>query len=960
MKTTNRKKPTIFFVALLLALIIPASIVFAADPVTIESSAAARNYFDFLNTSGSWVDVDRRDHWVVETGATAYCMNAGTDSPHDWNSFGNGETIVSYYGDNVVSRGIEIIFYYGYPSTAPSTNGLTTRQARYATAMAISCWLAENGYPQGSNFYNLANGWLRSDGTAEGDAVWTYFMSLITLARAQAPISHSVSVTPQEDTYYDAGDYVRSYRITLNNCNSGYTINAATLPTGYTLTGYTGVSGDIVTVRIPAAGNAGINYSFTAIGWDNRTAGNLIVQEPASATVQPMMYQLLTPLGGARDDGNIEGEDIDIELDKLDGLTGDPLAGVEFTVWTDAAQTTVFATAITDAAGVATVVDLPEGTYYWAETGPIPGYVPDSTLMSFTITGATATGTFELENDPIEVILSKIDADTGDGLPGAHFVIRNDLDVIVAEGDTTATGEAFFLRIPAGDYTFSETIAPSGYVISNDVLHFSVAIDGTVSGETTMENTRQQIELVLYKDKQAAEWIEASTDFDFSNVPAAGIEFDVFAAADIVDVHGNIIVPSGTLVDTITTNASGIARTDADLYYGSYYAIESDVTSDVVPDYVSTYPITLTQLDQTTTLAEFELNDGVPIVNDLIQAYMQIYKVASDTTLPLEGVSFEVYDLSGNLIDSLVTDSTGHATTRLLPCGGYTLIETETVTGYALAEEQDFSIYLAPSAGTPATQEMTVLNEREARIEVYKVSEEWQVPLSGVTFGVYTDAGVLLQTLVTDAAGAASCTLPEGDYYLQEIEALPGYQLDPTQYDVDAAWAGVYRYNLENQMTQLVVSKRSSTGPYLEGMGFTITDSTGVLMPLTWNTSIGAYLLSSDPATSENTIGRTGADGTATILGLLPGSYTVTEVDAPDGFQLDSEPITVSVTAVAGVSASVTLINTPTISKTGETGTRWISEMILGFCLVLAAVVMIFVLIIRRLEKPEIKEKPSK
>ena len=118
-----------------------------------------------------------------------------------------------------------------------------------------------------------------------------------------------------------------------------------------------------------------------------------------------------------------------------------------------------------------------------AETIAAPGYVPDQTLQSFIVSDdGTVSGTFTLENDPIEVVLQKTDDQTGQGLPGAHFVIRNFLGEIIAEGDSGTGGTATFLRIPAGAYTFSETIAPSGYILSNEELPFTVNSDGTVSG----------------------------------------------------------------------------------------------------------------------------------------------------------------------------------------------------------------------------------------------------------------------------------------------------------------------------------------------------------------------------------------------------------------------------------------------------------------------------------------------
>ena len=187
-----------------------------------------------------------------------------------------------------------------------------------------------------------------------------------------------------------------------------------------------------------------------------------------------------------------------------------------------------------------------------------------------------------MSNLPTTVTLGKLDCVTSDPLSGAHFVVRNASGQINAEGDTNARGQVTFTKLPVGTYSFAETKAPDGYLLNPDACSFAVSSDGSITGDTIISNVRQQIRLTLTKEKESAVWNDDAEDFEWNIVPAQGITFTVYAAADIKDHAGNVIFTKDEPIDTIITDAEGIAVTDADLYYGSYYARETAATEDVV------------------------------------------------------------------------------------------------------------------------------------------------------------------------------------------------------------------------------------------------------------------------------------------------------------------------------------------------------------------------------------------
>ena len=144
-----------------------------------------------------------------------------------------------------------------------------------------------------------------------------------------------------------------------------------------------------------------------------------------------------------------------IQLTKLDE-DGNPLPGVSFALYDSAKQQ--IGSGTTDGSGITTFADLPLGSYYYAETAALPGYVLDSTLYPVSITEGgqlvAVTATNVLARGNVSVL--KID-ETGAPLGGVHFTLTNGNDQIVAEGDTPDDGRLTFTGLLLGSYTLQET-----------------------------------------------------------------------------------------------------------------------------------------------------------------------------------------------------------------------------------------------------------------------------------------------------------------------------------------------------------------------------------------------------------------------------------------------------------------------------------------------------------------------
>ena len=123
------------------------------------------------------------------------------------------------------------------------------------------------------------------------------------------------------------------------------------------------------------------------------------------------------------------------------------------------------------------------------------------------------------------------------------------------KGDIDVTG------LPEGDYEWREISTADGYMISSKKA-ITVTADKTAKTEFINKASAPD------KGKITIHKRDAETRADL-----AGAKFEVAAAEDIYVGNGYCIYPKGTVIDTITTGADGIAETTKAIYKGYSYTV---------------------------------------------------------------------------------------------------------------------------------------------------------------------------------------------------------------------------------------------------------------------------------------------------------------------------------------------------------------------------------------------------
>ena len=399
--------------------------------------------------------------------------------------------------------------------------------------------------------------------------------------------------------------------------------------------------------------------------------------------------------------------DAPLSVQKVDKETGKviPIAGAQFQILDENKKPITMEvhyptpmeidTFETDANGSFTLPEkLEHGSYYLHETKAPEGYLLGVEDIPFVVDQE-----FDWEN-PLSITypdapakgkirVTKTDKETDKPIPsGAEFTvtaaedittpdgtIRTEKGTVVATLTTDEKGKAETEALYLGKYVIKETKAPEGYLLNPKEFEVTLAYkDQTteiVYGDVTVPNqpAKGQIE-ILKKDEETGNLL-------------SGAEFTVTAAEDITTPDGTVRAEKGTVVDTIVTDTTGIARSK-ELYLGKYVVKETKQPIGFIrPN--QTWDVELKYADQKTELVKENLtikNQPTEIIID---------KKETGTDKPLEGVKFVIWnkdkedpiDPGMQHKEIYTTDANGKIRLLYLEPGNYAVAEVESIPGYA-------------------------------------------------------------------------------------------------------------------------------------------------------------------------------------------------------------------------------------------------------------------------------------
>ncbi|MCL2545760.1 MAG: SpaA isopeptide-forming pilin-related protein [Oscillospiraceae bacterium] len=521
---------------------------------------------------------------------------------------------------------------------------------------------------------------------------------------------------------------------------------------------------------------------------------------------------------------------------------------------------------------------------------------------------------------------------------GFEFEVRRVTgNVLIGNFTTNANGYVYVPNLVAGDYSVRE-IVPYGFVAPTPnprVITVVAGQTGSAAANTTFNNVRQQGRIRVEKH---------STNPGMSVYNLAGAVFEIRNAG-------------GTVVETITTNAEGIAESNL-LPLGAYTVVERTAPYGFVLD-PTPRSVTLTSTNQTATV----FWGNVSVGNRPQVGRITITKLDRDTgdrpqgDATLNGAIFDIFaarDIrqpngtiiftQDQLVDTIYTGTNNVGTSRELPLGDYYFVERVAPHGYTLnTERHPVTIAYDGQLVTVSNTDAELLNRViQGRIALVKFTDpdtgnqQIMPPLEGAIFDIFLrSAGSFENALpterariTTDANGFAETGyLPFGWYTVREVYAPGDVRLvDP--FDVFISQDGqIHRFILSNPIFESlirIVKTDATTGQTIPaaGVAFRIRDlATGQWVSQTFN-----Y-----PTPTEIDIFHTNEEGWLVMpLPLRSGQYELHEISAPYGYLLSREPVQFTVhSSVAGENDIIEVImaNDPAM---GVISVRKVGNMLVG------------------------------
>ena len=584
-----------------------------------------------------------------------------------------------------------------------------------------------------------------------------------------------------------------------------------------------------------------------------------------------------------------------------------------------------------DENGFAQTKDLPYGIYTVHQN---KGWDGRELLSDFDVYIAKDGQTYRYlannANFESYIKIVKVDAETGKVIPyaGAGFQLyRPDGSLItqtftypeVTTIDTFYTNDEGTLITPekleyGSGYSLVEVFAPYGYTLNSEPVYFDVTQD-----EASDENGVTVIEVVkpnmaqkgVIKVSKSGEVFSSVTEADglyqpvFSVQGLPGAVYEITAAEDIITPDGTTRYSKGEIVDTVTTDETGLAESKP-LYLGKYEIREVKAPYGMVLN-TEIHTVELVyagqEIEITETAAGF-YNERQKAVVSLDKVLEQNETFGIGMNGEITAVTFGLYaaeDLTAadgsiipadGLLEILSVDGNGRAVCKTdLPFGSFYLKELSTDEHYILSDEKHPIIFdyagqetalveIKANDGKPIENDLIY-----GEIHGLKKDEDGNA-LGGAVIGLFkadctefTRENAILSATSAEDGGFSFADVPYGNWLVREIEAPTGFVLSDETFAVTVDKDGtVIEVEIENTLIHGTVQITKVDKDYpdnkLTGAEFAV-----------YRDSNGNKELDADDELL-GTLTETGT-GIYEMPDLIYGGYFVKEQKAPEGFYLD-------------------------------------------------------------------------
>ncbi|MEG3039477.1 MAG: SpaA isopeptide-forming pilin-related protein, partial [Erysipelotrichaceae bacterium] len=558
----------------------------------------------------------------------------------------------------------------------------------------------------------------------------------------------------------------------------------------------------------------------------------------------------------------------------------DPGVGFQFNVTHDKTGTLV-GTMTTDAAGFASLRNLPYGWYTVSEQAS-EGY---DTLAPFRVLIDTDKKVYKynIENTVLRawVQLVKKDADTGKTVPlaGYKFKIKDkngnyvkqhlvyptqmDIDTFITAADGSCTLPE---KLIYGTYYLEEVAVEGDYVRNPNPVEFKV--DGTIATVVVeMPNIAVTGQLNLKKIDQETKEALGGVTYQLTasdTIYTKGYEVDGEGNRLIAYKKGDSVSMDISEDGHYVTDETGEIHIN-NLPLGKYAIKEIKNLDGYILD-TKTHEFELKYQDDQTEIIVHDLE----LTNK--KTKVEIEKLDTNYEKQLVGAELKILDTAGNVVDAWTTTKDNHIIKGLTVGQTYILREDYAPQGYMIAKDVTFKVT------GEATQKVIM---KDPRMQVDKVDAITGEKLDG---SILTITSTKTKQIVDRWTSEADEThyvnnLIEGETYILHEEKAP----------VGFYFAEDITFTATDKKLQQIIVKDA---PILKDAHIKKVDSldhTDVLHNATFT------LFADKECTQILKSEKSGEDGIATFKDLRYGTYYAKETAAPAGYLLSDEVVKIEI-----------------------------------------------------------------
>lgn len=422
------------------------------------------------------------------------------------------------------------------------------------------------------------------------------------------------------------------------------------------------------------------------------------------------------------------------------------------------------------------------------------GEAPSSNVQDYAVT-YDAYGDFETTGKFIEkvnnasITVLKQDEESLKPIEGVKYQLTTTDGKVVDVKTTNLDGKISFNKLYPGNYILQEIAANDNYILDNTKHEIKLDYDEVITKNLTNKHKKGNLKII-------------KVDKDDNGITLGAIEFDLINENKEVVAH-------------LSTDADGEAYIE-NINIGNYVLKETKTKKE--------YNLCI---DKDITVKWKETSEVV-IENEKKKGRIKVIKEDKDNNkIKLSGVEFEVLDKNNRIIEKIVTDDNGEATTSKLPIGEYKLKEISL--GHNTEYIMNDKTYTV-NVENDIVSNLHIENEhKKGKLKILKKDKDNNIiPLENIEFEIVDEDGYKYNT-ITDKKGIAEIpNIRTGMVKIRETKTKQEYVLSEEEYYIKINFNKTSEITIENEkkkgQVEIYKTDEENNNIKISGVEFEILD----------------------------------------------------------------------------------------------------------------------------------------